>query len=176
MATVSCYRKCDYCFSERSHRGLLSPEHSADNVSHLPVLWNTPINATVLSHIEFTFFMPFLNALRKTNMCKPVEKLDPVLHLLLHHPKHLHRTTTTINWPQSQAQNRRGKHIHTNKEHENSRKRRLVAASNNLRMNDWYPRSCKLEAREATSQVSFHRLISFKFWNWMHGVEYQYSV
>ena len=106
----------------------------------------------------------------------PVEKLDPVLHLLLHHPKHLHRTTTTINWPQSQAQNRRGKHIHTNKEHENSRKRRLVAASNNLRMNDWYPRSCKLEAREATSQVSFHRLISFKFWNWMHGVEYQYSV
>ena len=47
------------------------------------------------------------------------------------------------------------------KEHENSRKRRLVAASNNLRMNDWYPGSCKLEAREATSQVSFHRLISF---------------
>lgn len=35
MATVSCYRKCNYCFSERSHRGLLSTEHSADNVSHL---------------------------------------------------------------------------------------------------------------------------------------------
>ena len=47
------------------------------------------------------------------------------------------------------------------KEHENSRKRRLVAASGNLRMNDWYPGSCKLEAREATSHLSFHRLISF---------------